>query len=150
MIYVNRFYRCCHIILLSDDIGEVLLLPTLMAHQGWCENSRGATHLYSLHGLLDAAGSWGLLQLFLLLRLYWHSLLYRGYKGVKNETFLKCFPVYYCLATTRPITVDMRPSLGTHPNLGAVNVHLWSMWWSKKPLYKPAICAIWARSCPSS
>lgn len=139
LIYANRFYRCCHIILLSDGIGEVLLLPMLTAHQCWCENSRGATHLYSLCGLLDAGGSWGLLQLFLLLCLYWHSLLYRGYKGVKNETFLKSLPVYYCLATTGPVTVDMRPFLGTHPNLGAVTVRPCAMWWSKKPPYEPAV-----------
>ena len=139
LIYVNWFYRCCHIILLSDDIGEVLLLPMLTAHQCWSESSRGATHLYSLHDLLDAAGSWGLLQLFLLLCLYWHSFLYRGYKGVKNETFLKCLPVYYCLATTGPITVDSRPSFGTHPNLGAANVRPCATWWSKEPPCEPAI-----------
>lgn len=63
LIYANRFYRCCHIILLSDDIGEILLLLMLTAHQCWCENSRGATHFYSLHGLLGALGSMGLLRL---------------------------------------------------------------------------------------
>lgn len=59
LIYANRFYTCCHIILLSDDIGEVLLLLVLTAHQCWFVNSRGGTHLHSLHGLLDTAGSWG-------------------------------------------------------------------------------------------
>lgn len=80
LIYANQFHRC-HITLLNVDISEVLLLPMLTAHQRWCGNSRGATHLYSIRGLLDAAGSWGFLQLFLLLCLYWHSLLYRSYKG---------------------------------------------------------------------
>lgn len=91
LIYAKQFYRCCYIILLSDDIGEVLLLPMLTARQCWCENSKGATHLHSLHGLLDTAGSWGLLQLFLLLCLYWHNLLHKGYEGVKNENCLKSF-----------------------------------------------------------
>lgn len=111
LIYANQFYRYCHIILLSDEIGAVLLLPVLTAHQYWCDNIRGATHLYSLCGLLGAAGSWGLLWIFLLLCLYWHSLIYRGCKGVKNKTFLKGLPVYYCLASM----VDMRPFSGTHP-----------------------------------
>lgn len=60
LIYANRFYTCCHIILLSDDIGEVLLLPVLTAHQCWFVNSRGATLFHSLHGVLDTAGNWGL------------------------------------------------------------------------------------------